>query len=148
MHILVESIKFIFPFIIGALLNKHKIIKDIKDWFKDKQILVSICIITTILLRLSTTFDFIIQLIYSCLLIILICAQKRPEWINNALQYLGKHSTSIWFIHAYFIWYLSGDILYSLKYPIIIFIALIILSLCSALIIDWINAQVQKLIFK
>ena len=53
---------------------------------------------------------------------------------------LGKHSTSIWFLHAFFYDYLFSDIVYADKYSILVFICLMILCLASSYIVNLIHS--------
>lgn len=68
----------------------------------------------------------------------------RPRPLNAFLQEMGRRSTSMWFVHSYFCYYLFHDFIYGFKYPIIIFIVLLICSYVSAVVIDWLNGVVQK----
>lgn len=58
------------------------------------------------------------------------------KYITQVLQIFGKHSTTIWFIHSYFCYYFFHDVVFSLKYPIVIFFSLAIVSLVVAIVID------------
>jgi hypothetical protein len=86
----------------------------------------------------------IFHVIYVVLFILIFVLINRPKWFDKFLHEMGKRSTSMWFVHTYFCYYLFHDYIYGLKYPIIIYAVLIGLSYISAIIIDYINAFLQK----
>ena len=148
----IRVLNMIFPFLIGASLCKYSSVSIAKVWFVNKQLLLFFSIIVLCALRLSTDFDFMLQLVYSTLLIVLVSSARKPEWLSNLLSFIGKHSTSMWFVHAYFIWYLFDEYPYTLQYPVLIFGVSFIESLIAAIIIDrfylMINLYVDKMICK
>ena len=72
---------------------------------------------------------------------------KKPNFINNIFENLGKRSTSIWFCHTYFCYYFFHDFIYSFKYSILIFIILLFVSYITAICIDYLNKKVQEIAF-
>jgi len=71
---------------------------------------------------------------------------NRWKWLDRFLIEMGKRSTSIWFIHTYFCYYLFHDFIYGFKFPILIFFVLLTCSYISAIVIDWINKHSIKLL--
>lgn len=140
----IRVLNMVMPFLIGAALCKFSIVSKAKALFEQKQFLLSLSLILLCAVRLSTDFDFILQLVYSTSLIILVCSARKPEWLSNLLSFFGKHSTSMWLVHAYFIWYLFGEYPYTLKYPILIFCVSFIESLIAAIIIDWCYSRINQ----
>lgn len=61
-----------------------------------------------------------------------------PRWIviDKLLGYLGKHSMNMWLIHAWICYYIFHDELYSLKYPLLIMVVVIIVSLLGSYLVD------------
>lgn len=140
----IRVLNMILPFLIGAALCKFSIVSKVKALFERKQLLLTLSLILLCVVRLSTDFDFILQLVYSTSLIILVCSARKPEWLSNLLSFFGKHSTTMWLVHAYFIWYLFGEYPYTLKYPILIFGVSFIESLIAAIIIDWYYPRINQ----
>ena len=85
---------------------------------------------------------------YAVLFIMCFSLLHRAPWLDKILMELGKRSTSIWFVHTYFCYYFFQDFIYCFKYPIIIFIVLIIISWCCAIVIDMLNSVIQKQLVK
>lgn len=140
----IRVLNMVMPFLIGAALCKFSIVSKAKALFEQKQFLLSLSLILLCAVRLSTDFDFILQLVYSTSLIILVCSARKPEWLSNLLSFFGKHSTSMWLVHAYFIWYLFDEYPYTLKYPVLIFGVSFIESLITAIIIDWCYPKISQ----
>ena len=82
--------------------------------------------------------------IYAAVFIILFVNTTRPVFIDNTLMELGKRSTSMWFVHTYFCYYLFHDAIYAFKYPIIIYFVLIAISYAMAVVIDSLVKVVNK----
>ena len=71
---------------------------------------------------------------------------KRPVWLDTFLYEMGCRSTSMWFVHTYFCYYLFKDFIYGFKYPLLIFSVLLVVSYLFALVIDRIYQPLQQLI--
>ena len=67
---------------------------------------------------------------------------------NKFLQLFGHHSTNMWLVHFFFITYIFDGQIYILRYPIVIFVALVAISLATSKIIDRILMYVQPLLNK
>ena len=86
----------------------------------------------------------IVYPLYSAAFIVLFAKIRRPSWLDTALNELGKRSTSMWFVHSYFCYYLFKDFIYGLRFPIVIFAVLLTLCYLTAIAIDWLNGLAQK----
>lgn len=51
----------------------------------------------------------------------------------------------MWMIHSWFCYYLFHDFIYSFSYPILIFMALIVISYHSSLIVNQIALPIERL---
>lgn len=140
-------ITMLLPYLIGASMAKWRIFEIVRTYFDHKQILLSGGILLLIVLRASTEIDAIVHLVYVSLLLPLVIAVKRPDWLNTALYKLGERSISMWFIHSFFCYYLFHDFIYGFRYPIVIFGVLVAVSYMSSIVIDYLNNKVQAKIF-
>lgn len=145
---LVRVLNMEFPFIIGAVLCKYDLISKVKACTKNKQMLTVGVLIALCTVRLSTDFDFMLQLVYSVMLIVLVSSIRKSEWLIKILDFFGRHSTTMWLVHAYFIWYLFDEFPYTLKYPILIFGVSLIQTTIAAIFIDWCYLKIQNAITK
>ena len=71
--------------------------------------------------------------------IVLFVNAPRPEWLDRFLTEMGKRSTSMWFVHTYFCYYLFHDWIYGFRYPVVIFAVLLMCSYMTAVVVDWIK---------
>lgn len=145
---LVRVLNMEFPFIIGAAMCKFDLVSKVKAYSNNKQMYLVGALIGLCVIRLSTDFDFMLQLVYSLMLIVIVSAIRKPEWLIRTLSFFGKHSTTMWLVHAYFIWYLFAEFPYTLKYPILIFGVSLIQTTIAAVLIDWCYPKIQNTITK
>lgn len=78
--------------------------------------------------------------------IILLCICPLPMWLTNILCYFGEHSTNIWLVHMFFYGNLFHEIVFCLKFPLPVFLFLIVLSLASSYVIRWLSGPILKLV--
>ena len=58
---------------------------------------------------------------------------KKPRWAERFFLFFGKHSTNIWLVHMFFYAVLFDGFVFVAKYPLPIFILMIVVCLsCSA----------------
>lgn len=142
---MINSLGMLFPFVLGAYMNKEKLIDKFKLRFVDKQNFVILSFACLTFLRCLTEFSFLVHLAYTCCIILFFCVVRIPMNVRKIFMFFGKLSTVVWFIHAYFLWYLCGDFFYGLKYPPLIFLAIIVVSFISG---GAINVIYQKILEK
>lgn len=88
------------------------------------------------------------HLFYCCTLCVFISIIPLNKYLSIALSFLGKHSTSIWFVHSYYCYYLFSDFIYSFKYPPLIFLVLVIVSIATALCFDYVMERLYRIVIK
>ena len=124
----------LFNFILGVLACKH-------EWLKKRKIfscnlawltLIGLCILRCFF----TTGAF--HNLFAFTFIFLWQQTRRPSWINNILIHLGNHSMNMWLIHTFFCYYFFHDWIYGFKYPLLIYLVLILISYLSSHIINFI----------
>lgn len=151
LYVIEHIAELLIPFIIGMIF-----VRDIKYSVIKKKLYGQG---TTVVVLLLFVFCFIGILIrdwplglftpiYVLGLYIYISLINIPKYLSRVLCSLGKHSTSIWFIHAYYCWYFFPNEVYSLKYPIFIFLGLLGSSYISALLLDFMFKGLFSKVFK
>ena len=142
----VLMLNFLLPFIIGVIFAKYHIIDNIKRAFDGKSVILIILLLPVIVLRACTDFD-LVNILYAPILVLLLAVIEFPKGLKTLLGTLGKRSTSMWFVHAYFCYYLFRDFIYGFRYPLIIFVVLVAVSYMVSIVVDYINQRVQRTIF-
>lgn len=131
----------LFPFMLGAMLVKYDIINKCKLW-RCKSLFI-LLLLMVVRMYLETG---VFHVLYSVAFIVLFVQIKRPVWLDTLLYEMGCRSTSMWFVHTYFCYYLFKDFIYGFKYPLLIFSVLLVVSYLFALVIDRIYQPLQQLI--
>ena len=83
-------------------------------------------------------------LIYTSLFVVFFLVAPRWKWVDKTLAYLGKHSMNMWLIHAWFCYYVFHDETYALKYPLLIFVAVLVVSLLCSLLINMVCQPLER----
>ncbi len=130
-----------FAFFLGAMAAKAHFFSYLTNyswrmaWPVLLLLIIIRCMFTTGILHTFYVFAFIF----------LFLKAKRLQHIDKALYFLGAHSMNIWMIHSWFNKYLFHDFMYEFKYPILIFIVLLSISLLCSFIINAICAPIKKI---
>lgn len=134
MPLLVLSL--LFPFLLGAIMARYRMFERCRDFFSSYQPLLLLLMVLLVGLRLSTDFDFLLHMAFVPLFLMFFIALRRPGWVDSLLLQLGMRSTSMWFVHSYFCYYLFHDFIYGFKYPLLIFVVLVTICYFVSVFID------------
>ena len=137
--------QFLLPFLIGAAFYRYF---DRLNFYgrilRARQILLSAILLLLFILNClfpSAAVAYIFQFSY----IFLFLQLKMPLFVRRILQFLGRFSMAMWIIHAFFCYQLFPAFIYGFKYPLLIYIVLLVVSLLSAISIDFIVQRVLSL---
>lgn len=144
----------IFEYMLGVICKKENVFKKIETRILK---IKPIWIITTsaaifILMLLGHTLivrNVIIAPATGLVLIMILKFCPRPKIAEKILLFFGTHSTNIWLVHMFFYLVLFKNLVYTAKYPILIYIFM--LAICVAvsfginIIYNPINAKIRKL---
>ncbi|MBR5332873.1 MAG: acyltransferase family protein [Muribaculaceae bacterium] len=136
----------LWEFVIGAMLLKMNFFERAKSIIKKylpRNIYVIVALLLLVVIR--CLFDTsAVHIIYVVAFIALFLSISRYRIIDSILSVLGKYSMNMWFIHTWFCYYLFADFIYGFKYPLIIFIVLVVLSLVAAMLVSKIANIITK----
>lgn len=136
-----------FVFVTGMLIAKDGIYSKISERYiiKNKKIKCLLLIITVVFMTIIGCIKVLGRIINPMLIPIYIYILadliKEPKSVI-----IYKTSTNIWLIHTFFTKYYFPDIIWNLKYSILIVIWTIILSTLVSLILDKILEKIYKII--
>lgn len=128
-------ISFIAQMLIGSLMLKTNYI----EWFKNAFYGHRLLLITLFICSTVGGIFFNFKIYHFCYIIFLIptiCTFRRWEWVNKLLVSLGNNSMIMWLCHAFYYQIILHNFLFSLKYPIIIFLTLTVLSYMTSVILS------------
>ena len=134
----VVFIEFLFPFSFGAYACKYDIFKKLNNFVLKKKIPTAYIIFSLIVLFSSRCFfsttagHSLYVILFICLFVLIPVSTSKTNYLWIILEKIGKQSMGMWLIHAFIYAYLFDDIIYKLKSPILIFIAVVgITYICS-----------------
>lgn len=142
----------LFMFLIGAMFARHKLIDKLRLWmlsrWNQRRINVIVAIVAAILLiiKLCIGASSLIHPWFVMILIPCYAVCNLTQSANRILEFFGRHSTNMWLTHYFFAHYIFGDAIYSLRYPIVIYMSLVAVSLVSSYIVGFIYSPIRKLI--
>ena len=122
----------------GAIFAKYDLFNIIKNrstklHYKD----LSLCLLIMLLVLFKGYITTSVVNIYVVVvLFVFIYCIDRPQWLDKVLVKLGEGSTDMWYVHAFICFYFLHDFTYSLKYPIIAYLFVIICSYVLHIIIN------------
>lgn len=136
----------LFSFILGALTAKLFKYNHYKEKFNSKRknvfLIFSLLFLLILMIFLRNMHTAVFYPFYVTLFIVIFVLINKPKWLEVFLNEMGKRSTSMWFVHTYFCYYFFHNFIYGFKYPILIFLILLVCSYLTAIIVDWANKHI------
>ena len=139
-----------FPYLIGMLFAKNNILnllyKKTINMNHACLYVVSIAVVVGMLVFHSFVQSLYIAAFTAIAIISILCVLPLPTWIERGLAYLGVHSGNIWLVHMFFYANLFEGFVFRAKYPVLIFLLLLALSLAVSYVVNWLSRPIQKLV--
>lgn len=138
------------PFIVGSIFAKEKVYTKINIMFNRYAMKNILCIFGIFCLVIIHSFyeSMIIAPITGIAFICFFNLMDRSEKFKKVLDFLGSHSSNIWFTHMFFYMTIFPKLTFAPQYPILIFGWLIVLCLISSYIINLMYKPIIKLMNK
>ena len=129
------------PFVMGVVLRRTSLPlnRPMPQW------LVLVLIAALVLLTCVTHSSFR-YILYVPLLVFLLCHIHWPQWLKAVLMELGRKSMTIWMIHTWLAFYLFTDQVYALRYPLVIFLGVLVASYLLSIPVMWVAGKINGLI--
>lgn len=75
-----------------------------------------------------------------CVPFILLFVQLRMgSALQSVFRFLGRHSTYMWLTHTFYAYYFFHQQFYALRYPLLIYVALLAVTLLTAIPLEWLT---------
>lgn len=84
--------------------------------------------------------DPYIVFILTCVVAIM---TKEMHYQMPLMTYLGKHSMNMYMVHTFIFSYFFHDFIYGFKYPILIFLALLLSSLAVSVVLETLKTKLK-----
>lgn len=125
-----------FPFILGAVMSKVNMIEKVKEYaFHLPWGMVWLVFILWLVIRFFVVTGAFASFYAMGLTVLIVCG-RRPQWLTKLLLTLGRQSVGMWFVHWWIFWQLGRDYVCGLKSPILIMLAVTIVSFLLAIVFD------------
>lgn len=125
---LLTYINFLFPFIIGAVF--HRLVEKGKvnmSVLKRYPSLVPFLLVGAVVMHCLLS-NAVVGPFFQIIYILLLLHIRIPAFINKGLLSLGKHSMVMWLTHSFFCYHLFHDFIYGFRYPLLIYVVLLVIS--------------------
>lgn len=137
----------LLPFSLGFLAKRERWMEKLSCLFSRlhiKQNWVVICLI--ILLGVGRCFisHQTVDPFYAIVFILLFSMVSVRPATGKALTFLGKHSMNIWLIHTWICIRLFHQFVYSLHYPVLMYIFVLVTSILVSIVVEYIYAFLNK----
>ena len=139
----------LFEFIIGSICYKEKWISKAKCLKEKvaKNIARIIAIALILLMLLGHTLlvqSLFVAPVTGLLIIFIFSLWKKPDWIKRLFLLIGTHSTNIWLIHMFFYLYIFKNLVFVAKYPLVILVFMMAITMLCSGIINLIMKYITK----
>lgn len=125
----------LLTFSVGVMFALHNVIEHVR---LPKQQLWLWCMLACLILaKLSIGASSLIHPPFVFAMVILWCNLRHSKLTENILFFFGKHSTNMWLVHYFFFTSIASGELYSLRYPVIIYMVLVCASILASVIISF-----------
>ncbi len=138
----------LFEYVVGAVISKIKFFTIISTLLKNLSSVTKGIIGCLIILILFYAKTFLIPNVFfapftGLIIITVFALWRKPKWIANAFMFLGTHSTNIWLTHMFFV---SSLWIYIAKYPLLIFILLMAVTITISFAVSFVMKGVTKVL--
>lgn len=80
----------------------------------------------------------IVNVLFCIPFILLFIQLNIPQPLQSVFRFFGRHSTFMWLTHTFYAYYFFHDELYGLHYPLVMYVVLLVASLLTAMVLNWI----------
>ena len=131
--------QFLYYFVVGVFLRRTTIglNRPMPQW----AVISAMAVLT---LLLCATKQYLLYMACAPLMVILFCHINYPRLLLSMLRELGRKSMPMWMIHTWLSSYLFQPQVYSLRYPLLIFIALVLVSYLLSIPVMWVTDKLWQ----
>lgn len=133
-----------FPYLIGGIFAYKKIYSKISNIFNKFKFKNSMCIALILLMIIAHSIveTLFIAVFTGVVFIVLFNIIDKPKWLDKLLSEISKHSTNMWLTHMFFYMIYFKKLVFLPKYPILIFMWLVLLCIGTSYLINLIYKSI------
>ena len=137
-----------FPFIVGSIFAEHKwysrIYKKVQSLkFRNS---IGVCIIVAMMVGHGFVETMFVAPFTGITFLLVFNLMTHSTWVDRSLDYISTHSTNMWLVHMFFYMIYFKELVFAPRYPILIFIWLVILCIGSSYLINIFYDSILKVI--
>ena len=142
--VLLNTLSMLFLFGMGVMAVKYDWMDRLRQRLSSSpQGALVLVLVVLCLVKMALGGSSLLNVPFILLLIPLLTAVRWPQWVHGSLAFLGRHSTNMWLIHFFF-YYIFGMLIYELRYPLLMFLVLTIVSLGCSLLLQPVVERLRK----
>lgn len=128
----------LFPFIVGAIFAKDKIYSKLVKMTKNLKFknVIGLALIVLMIIGHGIVQTLFVAPFIGISFICIFNLLDNPSQLNQLLFFIGKHSTNLWLVHMFFYLVYFRKLVFLPKYPLFIYMWLVILCLVTSFIIN------------
>lgn len=128
-----------FPFVLGMLFYKYNLIDRLRQKLNGKKYRPFVIAVLPVLMFLVHCKEpsLIIAPITGIVTLTCFHLWNKPKFVKNLFLFMGRHSTNIWLTHMFFYSTLFEGLVFAAKYPIPIFLFMVVICIAVSYAIDY-----------
>ncbi len=137
-----------FPYVVGVIFAEKKLYSKINNIFNKIRFknILAISLIFMMIVAHGFVQTLFVAVFTGIGFIVLLNLIDKPKWLDNVLEYISRHSTNMWLIHMFFYIIYFKNLVFTPKYPVLIFIWLVSLCIMSSIVINIIYKPIVSFI--
>lgn len=130
----------LFEYLLGCIAYKLNLVSKLKGmWVKIPhwvRLIGTICLLAMVFLTRTLLLpSLFFAPVSGFIVIVLFALWEKPKWINIIFLFIGKHATNIWLTHMFFYLVLFKNLVYIAKYPLLIFLFMLAITILVSVFI-------------
>ena len=139
----------LLPYIVGAVFYKHKIFTALRKTTDriNKHLLNLLLLFFMSAMFVAHAFveSLFVAIFTGIGTIICFNLWQKSKTIIKLFSFIGKHSTNIWLTHMFFYLVIFKNFVFIVKYPLLCFILMMLITICVSVIINFILKHIYKI---
>lgn len=138
-----------FPYIVAMMFQKYKVFTKIRIFVQNHItngfiVAISAVIILAMIVVHGIVQSLIVAPITGIVTIVIFNIVNKGKFFDSIFSFFGNHSTNIWLVHMFFYSSIFKNLVFVAKYPIAIFLFMILLCIVSSYVINVIISVLNK----
>lgn len=137
----------LLSYVCGMIIAKYDIVTFIikKKNIKNIWLILILLVISVVVCIAEKAFA---MPFYAIIVFLIFNSISKNKAFINIFDFLGTHSTNIWLVHMFFYLVLFAGLVQNLKYPLFIFIGMMVICIAVSYVINLIYKPIIRIVFE